>query len=356
MPEEPVGPDPADRPAPVGRPDAAPTGAAATGIHGPIPDRTTVAWGPVAVFIAIAYGLGWLVMLPLHLGENGLNTVGAWLPVLLPVLLMFTPAIAALIVTFTMKRPGKNRLRDLGIWPLQPWKRTVGVTLAAFVGMWLLLLALPFLTAAVGLVKLDLQDYSMAARMIPPGTPMDPALLAWMQILAAPLNALIVILIPALGEEIGWRGWLLPRLRPLGVWPALILSGAIWGVWHAPITLLGHNYGLYDLRGVGLMTIFCILMGSLLGFLRLRTGSVWPAVFAHASLNASAGALILLGDAEHPPNMILAGPAGVPMWAALAVILAVLAATGQFRKEGQLAGRLPAPTPPGPPASPSPTV
>src|SRR5699024_11776789 len=59
-------------------------------------------------------------------------------------------------------------------------------------------------------------------------------------IVALPVNSLVSAL-ATLGEEIGWRGWLLPNLRPLGTWPALLLSGVIWGVWHAPLILLGRS-------------------------------------------------------------------------------------------------------------------
>jgi membrane protease YdiL (CAAX protease family) len=46
--------------------------------------------------------------------------------------------------------------------------------------------------------------------------------------------------IPAIGEELGWRGWLLPKRMPLGTVPALVLSGIIWGIWHAPLVLLRY--------------------------------------------------------------------------------------------------------------------
>ena len=74
------------------------------------------------------------------------------------------------------------------------------------------------------------------------------------QLAMIPIGGLFNALL-AFGEEVGWRGWLLPALRPLGVWPALLTSGAIWGLWHSPLILLGYNFGLTDWRGVAVMTI-----------------------------------------------------------------------------------------------------
>ncbi len=54
----------------------------------------------------------------------------------------------------------------------------------------------------------------------------------------------------ALGEELGWRGFLLPSLLPLGQWRAILMSGLIWGVWHAPAILQGHNYPSQPVLGV----------------------------------------------------------------------------------------------------------
>src|SRR5699024_7537754 len=62
------------------------------------------------------------------------------------------------------------------------------------------------------------------------------------QIINVVVAACFINLIPALGEEIGWRGWLTPQLLPLGVVPTIIITGIIWGLWHTPVLLLGHNY------------------------------------------------------------------------------------------------------------------
>ena len=145
----------------------------------------------------------------------------------------------------------------------------------------------------------------------------------------------------AFGEELGWRGWLVPALRPLGTWPTLLLSGAIWGVWHSPLILLGYNFGRTDITGVLFMIGGCMAWGVLLGWLRLRSASVWPAVLAHGSLNAAAGLIVIFSASQ--PDLALAGPLGLAGWIVAAAVIAVLVVTGQFREQPELAdgpGRL----------------
>jgi hypothetical protein len=69
-----------------------------------------------------------------------------------------------------------------------------------------------------------------------------------------------------------------------------------------------------------------VLFGAVLGWLRLRSGSVWPAVIGHGALNATAGLVLFVGDAAHPPNPALAGIVGVVGWPVLAVVAALLLA------------------------------
>ena len=142
---------------------------------------------------------------------------------------------------------------------------------------------------------------------------------------------------PALGEEIGWRGFLYPQLKAkYGYRKGMLLGGIIWGAWHWPlIWLIGYEYGAAAGNAVGYagfpilgMLIFCFFTvgtGILCDWLYERSGSIWlPALF-HGAINAAAtiplaiclintGTLRLLGPA---PNGIIAG---LPLIAASVLI------------------------------------
>lgn len=108
------------------------------------------------------------------------------------------------------------------------------------------------------------------------------------------LSAAIIIFFPAFGEEWGWRGYLMPKLIELiGKPAAIIIGGIIWGLWHAPLTISGHNFGtdyvFYPWLGILIMCVMCILMNAFLTLLTEKTKSVYPASFCHM-INNSLGA------------------------------------------------------------------
>jgi len=119
------------------------------------------------------------------------------------------------------------------------------------------------------------------------------------------LNAL-----PTFGEEFGWRGYLLPKLMPLGGRKASLVSGVIWGIWHWPAILMGHNYGLNyfgaPFLGPLAMVWFTIVIGVLFSWVTIKSESVWPAVIGHGALNGIAALSILF--IKGSPNPLL-GPA-----------------------------------------------
>jgi membrane protease YdiL (CAAX protease family) len=101
------------------------------------------------------------------------------------------------------------------------------------------------------------------------------------------LRGLILSMFLALAEEIGWRGYLLPNLLPLGRARALLLSGLLQGIWHLPIILLTPFYHSSGGRWVVAILFLLTLTaaGVFYGYLRLTTNSVWPAALAHGAFN-----------------------------------------------------------------------
>lgn len=308
------------------------------------PDRLDrVPWGAVALYVAVSFGLAWLVAIPLWLHRDAEPTLLQLLTTLTGTVMMFTPAIAVLAVLFLAKTPGRGRrIRFLGIWPLRPAKRVVWFMVAMILVPIAVVLAALALSAAFGWIRLDLVHFSGFAAALDASLPSGSAsaglpsvqVLVLIQLIAIPFGAVFNAL-PAFGEEVGWRGWLLPALLPMGTWPALLVSGAIWGLWHSPLILLGYNFGLTDWRGVALMTGGCVCWGVLFGWARLRSASLWPAVLGHGALNAAAGLFGVVAAAGEPPTAALVNPLGVSGWIVLAVGAVGLLLAGQFGRGKQ---------------------
>jgi membrane protease YdiL (CAAX protease family) len=91
----------------------------------------------------------------------------------------------------------------------------------------------------------------------------------------------------ALGEEIGWRGFLLPRLvGRFGFAGGCLISGCIWAAWHYPGLLFAdYNAGTQPAFALTCFTLMVIADSYILGWLRLKSGSLWPAAILHASHN-----------------------------------------------------------------------
>lgn len=124
--------------------------------------------------------------------------------------------------------------------------------------------------------------------------------------LALVIVAPLLNCVACFGEEWGWRGYLLPRLSERhGVRIAVPTSGIIWGLWHAPITVLGHNYGLgypgWPILGILAMCCLCVALSYLFSWLTLRAKSCLPAVFAHGALNGCSAAPLMFMAGTRPP-------------------------------------------------------
>ena len=239
---------------------------------------------PLTWFIVIAFVISWPLFLSTPLfpdlepATRQLATQGLW------ALAMWGPGIAALIATLVVaKRPFRSlRLNTLGPKRYYLWAWLLPPVLVVLGGL---------LTVFIRTGQLDMEFTFMQQQLEATRTqlPISPGSLVLVQIGQALIFGPLINIIFTMGEELGWRGFLLPKLLPLGQWKALLVSGAIWGIWHAPAIAQGHNYPDHPILGILLMIVFCILLGIIIGWMYLNTRSPWVAALAHGSINAWAG-------------------------------------------------------------------
>jgi membrane protease YdiL (CAAX protease family) len=207
----------------------------------------------------------------------------------------FTPTVAALIMLLVVTRDGysKEGWKSLGLHRLGlgVWWIAFGVTLLITVAASAVVWATP-----------------LASFVVPEGGIINP-------IINFLIQFVILVLWFALGEEIGMRGYLQPRLMSLGRMRALLLVGLVWGTWHMPL-----YYFVAKLFPVGNVLLFLPLFygtivaaSSLFGYLRIYTGSIWPASIAHSVHNAAWGVLGALTLTSSPVlvNLYLVGDYGI---------------------------------------------
>lgn len=192
-------------------------------------------------------------------------------------ILMWCPAAAGLSTRFIFYRS----LRGVGWGKPRAWY--------AWAGYWI-----PIAYGCAVYVPLWLAGYSdfhaagiqqVLGRFHLAATPSGLRVLAYIAIVGT--VGLIPECFAALGEEIGWRGFLVPELAKVTSfgWVGL-MSGAIWAAWHVPLIVAADYHGdnpvWYSLVCFGIMVIGA---GYLAAWIRLKSGSVWPAMLLHGSHN-----------------------------------------------------------------------
>lgn len=107
------------------------------------------------------------------------------------------------------------------------------------------------------------------------------------QLVLMSVVGIFIGLITAIGEEIGWRGYLVPAtLERVGIKKALIYTSIFWGVWHLPILISGlYMPGTPAWYSVPAFLFMIIPVGMIYGIITIKTKSIWPAIFLHAAHN-----------------------------------------------------------------------
>lgn len=244
--------------------------------------------------------------------------------------MMFIPAIGVLLTRLITREGFKNSY----IVP-KTGKRSIPYFLFGWFGPVLLTAAGAAVYFLIFPKRFDTSMSYMASVLAAGGIEATPQMLQVTmisQIAAALLLGPLLNALTCFGEEWGWRGYLLPKMQEkCSILPLLLINGIIWGLWHAPLTILGHNYGMgykgYPVTGILAMCGFCIVMGTIFSYITIRTGSCLPAVLAHGSLNGFASAPLFFTDGSNINPFIGPAPTGIIGGCAFlvcAVIMAVL--------------------------------
>ncbi|QBD76372.1 CPBP family intramembrane metalloprotease [Ktedonosporobacter rubrisoli] len=231
--------------------------------------------------------------------------------------LMWTPALASLAtrlilregfadISFRLK--GTETIKALGLAVLVP--AAIGVL--AYGVAWL---------AGLAHVGAFHPSDSLAAFIALPGSTPFPVTL-----LLILLYLTVVEVMTSAGEEIGWRGYMLTRLIAAGAPRPVLLSGLIWSLWHWPLILFGPSIaGLPQIVSAGVFLLTITALGTVSAYLRLATGSIWPAILLHAAWNSL---LVELLDSFTQGSSLWTGESGVLV--ALATILVALAVSNFY--------------------------
>jgi membrane protease YdiL (CAAX protease family) len=274
-------------------------------------------------FIVLTFGLSWILAIGFKLLGGEWNTE---LALIIAVIYMFCPLISVLILE---KFFYHNQIKETcGInFKLNIW----------FVVGWMLPLIISFASIPIAKLFPNVEiSYSMETLFDRLKDTLSSQQLEQLkqQIESSPISFITfgviqslfagatINAVAAFGEEIGWRGFLYNELnKKFNFWQTAVITGFIWGLWHMPLILQGHNYPKYPVLGSIWMIIFCVLYSPIFNFIRKKSGSVIATSILHGTINATFGFSILFLKGG---NELIVGVLGVSGFIVLAIIDTIL--------------------------------
>ena len=268
----------------------------------------------INIFLITTFVLTWFIAFGLMFNGGYQNPYAT----LIIVGCMFMPAIATIFTTLV----SKEKFKDVWIKPnfkgnikyyLIGWLSPVAAILLGTI-VYFLIFPSQFDANMTTMINVAKSQSANLGQSIPSDAQLKTLLIV--QLISSIFIAPIVNFIPCLGEELGWRGYLLPNLlEKYSPIKATLISGIIWGIWHAPMIAMGHNYGVGYIfapwGGILAMTLFCVMVGSLLSYITIKCKSCIPAVIGHAMINGFSAIGVVFLAIEKPNPFIGPAPIGI---------------------------------------------
>ena len=219
---------------------------------------------------------------------------------------MYIPAIVVIILyLFIFKKPiFKNndiglRFKGLKYWIIAPIT-IFGITSLTFLISYiispeLLLDKAKIISGANGF--LDINNWTLSLVII-----------FLLNVLIAPVLNIFMFL----GEEIGWRGFMTPKLLKLfKPFTAFLIAGFIWGIWHAFGIIMGLNYPGNPIIGNLMMILLMIPIGIILQYFYFMSKSIFVPALAHGALNWTASTYLMFVFNSDKVDTLIYGPTGI---------------------------------------------
>lgn len=298
----------------------------------------------LAITFALTYALEILIVIPIATG-TGMGSALNAPPMAVQLItgtMMFIPAIGVLLTRIVTKEGFKNSMikpvnfRHTFKYYLIAWFGPAALTVIGAVVYFLVFPQDFDPTMSSALLLLEQTTVAQGGAALP----LDVMqMMLWVQIAVGVLLSPVLNFLTCFGEEWGWRGYLLPKVyEKLPFIPTVLITGVIWGLWHAPLTVIGHNYGVgypgWPFLGIFAMCIFCTVLGALFSYLTLKAKSCLPAVIGHGAVNGFVSAAVFFsvsgGNAFIGPMPI--GIIGGIGFIAAAVVCCVLMRRDEKRK------------------------
>jgi uncharacterized protein len=280
-------------------------------------------WKKIYLYLLITFVISWTTAgLLRFLNIKLTNPLGI---ILIVTGFMSGPALGAFIV---QKLIYKQQLKDIGFifdWRKYKW---YFVTIFSFVALILLTLGSVWLFGnLLDITQFGLLDFSQNGftdrlavlirntQEIRDSQVLDiasitPIGMLFAVIFGGIISGFTINGLAAFGEEFGWRGFLLSETRKMGFFWSNLFIGLIWGLWHAPIIAMGHNYPNNPILGIFWMCIFTVSVSPIHTYVRLKTGSIIAPSALHGMINSTGIVYFLLIANSNELFSTIAGLAG----------------------------------------------
>ena len=238
---------------------------------------------------------GIAVFLGLRGGQRAIYNVQGLIYTAFAAAYMFLPAVCAIILQLVHK---EKPFRNLNIsFKLNWWFLIAGIVPFIYsfmaLGVSLLFPGVSFSVTFEGFLSRLSLPAEQAELVTQQLSKFPPVLFLLIQIAQALIAGFTINALFGLGEELGWRGYLLISLKEKKFLPVSLIIGTVWGLWHFPLILLGHNYPQHPVAGVGMMVIYTILLTPMMIYIVIKSKSVITAAIFHGANNAICGISIL---------------------------------------------------------------